>query len=364
MKNAFTMMVGSFRYTVFKAPHLMRDTLGIIAGAVKRHPVKYCLLTISLLLLAGLGVREHLSPLPSHRWNVRNLKEIDIHDPKEFSFAVFGNNRNSKFVFESLLILLDHDPDITFAVSLGDMVQTGDKERYRWFLQQNEKYLGIPLVTVMGNHERRGEGPGLYHAIFGPSYYSFNIGKNYFIVLDNSNRKRLDPEKKRWLVSELEKSQDGDSRIVFMHVPLYDPRGGSHQQGLPEKTSETLIELFRKYNVTHIFASHIQGHIEGKWRGIPFTITGGAGAGLRGYTSNHDFFHYLKVNIKSGSVHVEAKRVPFPLFEKMGSFSYATLLYFSSFLRFHGIETLLLLAAAGLAVAIFRGESRGAKMKH
>ena len=75
-----------------------------------------------------------------------------------------------------------------------------------------------------------------------------------------------------------------------MHVPPYDPRGGRHQHFLPEKASEKLIKLFRKYAVTHIFASHIHGYFEGKWGDIPFTITGGAGATLRGYEHRSIFF--------------------------------------------------------------------------
>ena len=353
----------STRFTVMKKFFFTKGKVAIIAETIKRNPVKICSLIICILLFAALEVWGHFSPLPAHQWNMINLKEIDVADPGNFSFAVFGDNRNSKYVFENLLRLIDHDPDIAFAVSLGDMVQKGEKERYRWLIQQVRNNLGIPLLTVMGNHERRGKGSDLYRVIFGPSYFSLKIGKNLFIVLDNSNGKGFDPGQEQWLMKELKKSGNCDTRNVFMHAPLYDPRGGSHHYCLPNKASEKLIKLFRKYNVTHIFVSHIHGYFEGKWEGIPFTITGGAGAELQGNGPDHDFFHYLKVHIKNGNVHVEVKRVPSPPYEQMSRFSYMAWLYLFSFFRFNGIQTLLLLVAAGLAIAIFRSELKGERIR-
>jgi len=193
----------------------------LILDTVRKYPVKLCFLLFCILLLSGFEVWEHFSLLPAHEWNTINLKEINVADPNNFSFAVFGDNRNSISVFENLLKLIDHDPDISFAINLGDMVYSGAKERYRCFLQQVRDNLAIPLLTAMGNHELRGKGRILYHDIFGPFYYSFQIGKNYFIVLDDVNQEGLDVQQRQWLEKELKKSRKYDVRIVFMHMPFY-----------------------------------------------------------------------------------------------------------------------------------------------
>jgi len=217
--------------------------------------------------------------------------------------------------------------------------------------------LAIPLPAGIGKHELRGKGRGLYHDLFGSFYYSFTMGKNYFIVLDDANGKGLDLKQKRWLERELTKSGNYGSRIVFMHVPLYDPRGENYHHCLPEKSAYNLINLFLKYRITHIFTSHIHGFFAGKWKGIPYAITGGAGGSLAGDNPDHYYFHFLKVHIKNGNMDVQVIRVPAPYYEHYGPLVYMAWVYISDFLRFYGIQTVLLLIAGGLALVIYRGES-------
>ncbi len=330
----------------------------IYASTIKRYPVKFCILGLCILLLLGFELRQYFDPLPAQQWNMNNLKKIHVFDPENFSFAAFGYNKNSKEVFENLLKLIDHDPEIAFAVSLGDMVQSGNKQRYRWFLKQVKANLSIALLTLIGNNELKGEGVGLYHDIFGPRYYAFGIGSSYFIVLDNAAGKELDSEQERWFIKELEKSRDWRSRIVFMHVPLYDPRGGDHYHWLAKGYSQRFMKLIKRYQVTHLFSSYIHGYYAGQWKGVPYTVTGGAGAELNGGDPAHDTFHYLKVNVRNGTVHVEERQIPCPPFEHMGPTGYTAWLYLSSFLRFHGVESFLLLIVGGLLMVFFRDESR------
>lgn len=338
------------------------ETIKIVpAYTVKRYPIESSLLILCILLLAGVGVWGRFSPLPARDWNTANLTEIKVADPNNFSFAVFGDNRNSSTVFENLLKLIDHDPDIAFAISLGDMVQDGEKERYLYFFNQVKRYLGLPLLTALGNHEIRGKGRQLYREIFGRFYYSFRIGGNYFIVLDDANGKGLTPKEKQWLEDELGKSQDCHIRIAFMHFPLYDPSGEGDHHSLPEKSAEDLAGVFLKHRISHIFASHIHGYFEGQWKGIPYTITGGAGAELERDDSGHYLFHFLKVHIRNGGVDVEVKHVPSPNYEWMGRSIYALWLYIHTFLRIHWIETALFLVAGGLVIVTCLSELRGIK---
>ena len=94
-----------------------------------------------------------------------------------------------------------------------------------------------------------------------------------------------------------------------MHIPPVDPREGKGYKCLPEKDGKDLLDLFKRYNVTHLFASHIHGYFSGAWEGVPYTITGGAGAGLHGTDPQHFFYHYIKVRVFSGKVETEVRQL-------------------------------------------------------
>jgi len=325
---------------------------------LKKHPIKTSLLILCIFLLLGYEMWIHFSPIPTSGWNIVNLKRINVSDRNHFSFAVFGDNRGSKYAFENLLKLIDHDQDITFGIDLGNMVSSGKVQRYDYLLKQVKNNLALPLLTAIGNHELYGKGRELYCEIFGPAYYSFQVGKNYFMVLDDADGKGLGREQRLWLEKELEKSLKYKTRIIFMHVPLNDPRGTSYHHCLAEESADDLINLFLRYRVTHVFASHIHGHFEGNLKGIPYTITGWSGLSLAGDRPDHSFFHFLKVRIKNGGVDVSVRNVLSPAYEKAGLLSYMASVYICDFLKFYGIETVLLLIAGGLVLTIYRSESR------
>jgi hypothetical protein len=92
-------------------------------------------------------------------------------------------------------------------------------------------------------------------------------------------------------------------------MPLFDPRGGTHRHSLSPESGHRLATLFKKYRVTHIFAGHIHGYFEGRWEGVPYTITAGAGAPLYGDDPRHFFYHYLKVAVTGDGVQVQVRRL-------------------------------------------------------
>ena len=55
-------------------------------------------------------------------------------------------------------------------------------------------------------------------------------------------------------------------RFLFMHIPLNKPEEEvKYYMCLPREAGDELLKLFKKYRVTHIFASHVHGYFEGKW---------------------------------------------------------------------------------------------------
>ena len=312
---------------------------------------KYIVIFFVLVLLFASGIKIHsaLTEPKISDWNYHQLQRID-HSKNEFSFAVFGDNKNSVKTFENLISKLNKE-DILFAIDDGDLVYDGEKEKFRFFLNQI-KNLNKPLLTVFGNHEAREKGRAVYYELFGPFYYSFSIGNSYFIVLDDSNERNLDAAQFAWLKNELKISQNYQNRFVFMHVPLYDPRPGIEHSLKDLDFAKKLNNLFDKYNVSMVFACHIHAYYNGIWNKTPYIITGGAGAELDGTNPKHYFYHYIKVSVDNDSVKYKVIKLKSPDFELLDRLTHDAWIYIYAFFAIHFIDTLLILALVYLGIYV------------
>ncbi len=305
---------------------------------LKNHSVHLIIASLFILGFVAFEIWDHYVPVSVQNRNQREISRIKV-DPANFSFAVFGDHKGHDACFEPLLRHVDHDKQIAFAIELGDLVRQGRRWFYRRLLNQVEKNLSIPFLAVIGNHDLY-RGSANYREIFGPTYTSFQIGQADFIFLNMSARFQFDKTQRQWLDNELQRSQASKLRFVFMHVPLFDPRGRPEfVKCLSEKDGKDLLDLCKRYNVTHLFASHIHGYFSGAWEGVPYTITGGAGAGLHGKDPQHFFHHYIKVHVSGDDVRMEVKHID----------DTARLMDLLSFARDYGPEWGLL---AGLIISL------------
>jgi len=296
---------------------------------------------IASLFILGFAVFEfwdHYIPSAVQDRNKSEISRIKV-NPADFYFAVFGDHKGHDACYEPLLHELDHDKQIAFAIEVGDLLREGRRWFYRRSLNQIEKNLSIPFLAVIGNNDLY-RGSANFRQIFGPTYYSFEIGPNYFIVLDTSARFLFDATQRQWLEAELQKSQASRVRLVFMHVPPFDPRGPGFVKCLSEKDGKDLLHLFRRYHVTHLFGAHIHGYFSGLKEGVPYTITGGAGGGLHGKDPKHFFHHYVKVHVSGDDVGLEVKRID----------KKARIMDLFSFMKDYGPEWGLF---AGLLISLF-----------
>ncbi|RJR41091.1 MAG: metallophosphoesterase [Deltaproteobacteria bacterium] len=279
-------------------------------GLFRRRQLWRFLLTLLILSWAAAAATGESAGFAYRDWNLRNLERIRALQPDPLTFAVLGDNRGNFPVFESLLRQMARDPSLKFAVHLGDMVDKGELEKYRPFFKSLKQYLQIPLLTVIGNHELAADPEGkLYTEIFGPRNYAFHLGSAYFIMFDDAAKSGPGEEQYRWLEAELQKGRGYKIRLVFLHTPLQDPRGGEHGHCLPPESSQKLAALFKKYQVSRVFAAHIHSFFEGRWDGVPYTITAGAGAKLYGADPQHFFYHYLKVTVDGDRVETQVQRL-------------------------------------------------------
>lgn len=320
-----------------------------ISKAVKGHPIRIGLAFTCILLFVGLKSWDYRAPLSVHDWNEKELTRIKVADPDDFTFAVLGDNKGNRSLFEPLLKDINHDLGIVFAIDVGDLVPSGERGLYRRFLKQVQENLTIPFLTAIGNHDLYRGSSNNYRNILGPTYYSFQLGHSYFIVLEATTEGGFNEEERQWLEEELKKANASKTRFAFMHVPPFDPRGNGFHKCLPERDRDDLLDLFRRNKMTHIFASHIHGYFSGVREGVPYSITGGAGGRLQGDDPKHFFHHYLKVHVHNGRAEVRVKRID----EKGG------LVRFFDFLRGYFPEAGFLLAAGILVGSLFLSVGRG-----
>ena len=268
-------------------------------------------------------------------WNTINLVHLlnaKANSKNGVTFAVLGDSQINIFVFKKILHAIDQDPDIQFVIHLGDLVHSGNEPAYLFILNLIQRNLHKPFLMVVGNHELRGGGLSLYKEFFGRDYFAFRLGKTCFFMANNAAND-LGPSQRLWLRKSLKEAQSCRLKLLFMHKPLFDPRKG-YEHSLPRDQARALLTSFRKYGVDHIFCAHVHGFFQGAWGGIPYTITGGAGARLYGKDPQHFFYHYLKVSLKEGELYQEVKGVHLPGFQGLERF-YGAFLKNLFFVRYH-----------------------------
>ncbi len=268
---------------------------------------------ILVILISGFIMYSIFSPVKinTRNFNTIELKKIQKNQDikKIFSFAVMGDNRDGNKVLEKIISKTNQDTQIKFLFNNGDLVPDG-------YINEFNKYLKIiqtsrkPFLSIIGNHEWPWyDGENNYEKFFGRRYFSFHYGNSEFIILDDSNEKNLGNEQEKWLIQKLKKSQSFIHRFVFMHVPLYDPRKGNYKKGHSLsnlKIAKKLNDIFDKYKVDMIFASHIHSYFKGEWQKTPYVITGGAGAPL----IKDGFNHFIKVSINGNKINYEIEKIP------------------------------------------------------
>ena len=240
----------------------------------KHNTRKLVLLLLCVFLFSVVQIWRATVPLGVSDWNGKAISRIITNDPKNFSFALFGDNKDGPVLFDAILHDIDQRKEVSFAIDMGDFVAVGGRKEIRGFLGELQDDLNIPLVTVIGNHDLHQGSTKNYREVFGNTYYRFSIGHNEFIVLDASDEAGSD--------AVLQEAQTADNRYIFMHIPPFDPRGKGFKKHL--RDGQSLIDLFRRYHVTHLFAGHIHGYFSGVWKGLAYWWRGKA-SGQRGSRS-------------------------------------------------------------------------------
>lgn len=160
-----------------------------------------------------------------------------------------------------------------YGLMLGDIVHE-DMSLYDNYLA-GLSTLGFPMFNVLGNHDNDPtaandvEGRRVFEEKIGPTYYSFNIGKQHFVVLDNLIMKArssdgslreydqgLTDEVWQWLQNDLSYVDTSTTLMIAVHSPMTKLKtGGSRNESIASHFTD-YTTLFAKYKAAHIWSGH------------------------------------------------------------------------------------------------------------
>ncbi|MBU0574013.1 MAG: metallophosphoesterase [Candidatus Margulisbacteria bacterium] len=229
--------------------------------------------------------------------------------PQEsFSFVVFGDNQGNDRVFNKIIDSINHDPYISFAVHVGDMVDSPTEKEYQHFLGLIKR-LNVKMFPTMGNHDAVYGGDKRFNKYFGRVYYSFDHKNSHFIVMDNSLKNSFGKKQFDWLITDLEKNKKVNT-FVFFHKPLYDPSGIFLDYIMSSReTAEKLMDVFKTYHVKYVFFGHIHGYARSVRAGTTYILSGGAGGPLHLPPALGGFYHYVKITVKGDKIKSEVIKI-------------------------------------------------------
>ncbi|MBR6655455.1 MAG: calcineurin-like phosphoesterase C-terminal domain-containing protein [Alistipes sp.] len=157
-----------------------------------------------------------------------------------------------------------------YGLMLGDIVHE-DMTLYNNYVA-GLKTLGFPMFNVLGNHDNDKtaktdvEGRRVFEEKLGPTYYSFNIGKLHFVVLDNlimnldenGELKKYDvqgltDEIWQWLQNDLQYVDRSTTLMVAAHSPMFKLINTNNRTA---QYREEYGDLFAKFAKVHVWTGH------------------------------------------------------------------------------------------------------------
>lgn len=163
------------------------------------------------------------------------------------------------------------------AISAGDNVfdRLNFYDKYKQVISQ----INVPFYHVIGNHDmdynnRSNElSASSYSAAFGPTHFSYNVGKIHYVVLKNvfyygysyKYIGYIDENQLQWLEKDLQRVKHGSTVVVSLHIPTV--YGESEKADTYATTlSNSLMNRSALYKVLAPYKTHIlAGHSHTQW---------------------------------------------------------------------------------------------------
>ena len=160
-----------------------------------------------------------------------------------------------------------------YAVVLGDIVHE-DMTLFDEYIKEGTSKMGFPVFNVIGNHDHDlkattdVEGARVFEEKFGPSNYSFNLGKIHYIVVDNMIMKEsenglngesagLRDDIMAWLKSDLSFVDKSTTIMICSHCPMFMYEESDRYKSA--KNGSSYASLLSGYKKVHAWAGHTHG---------------------------------------------------------------------------------------------------------
>ena len=170
-----------------------------------------------------------------------------------------------------------------YALTLGDMTWDlywiTNNYSFKEYLADAAAIKGVTVYHTIGNHDHSMYYMGDFDTVkdykenIGPTYYSFNIGKVHYVVLDDVECKNATPTKDdkgndcyvrdydkngrivadelTWLKKDLASVPNGTPLVVTMHIPFHNAKGN-----VQFTESSALLNVLKTYPEVHLFTAH------------------------------------------------------------------------------------------------------------
>ena len=172
----------------------------------------------------------------------------------------------------------EHKSEKMYAIALGDM--TWDLYWYsksysfpEYLEDMNSRVSGIQIFHTMGNHDNDYktlndfDAATQYVANIAPTYYSFNIGKIHFVVLDDIDCSTYDgttsrnyvkditSEQLEWLRKDISYISKDTPVVLSTHAQIFYPSGTGFKVSINNDDAKSLLSILNGYTV-HIVTGH------------------------------------------------------------------------------------------------------------
>ncbi|MCI1640821.1 MAG: calcineurin-like phosphoesterase family protein [Bacteroidales bacterium] len=215
-----------------------------------------------------------LSKVQNDKFTLFVLGDIHLADRNE--------DRNQFFKFTDDLndYMTSHSGTKMYGITLGDM--TWDLYWYsnsyyfpQYLRDINSQIKDLEIFHTMGNHDNDMDAAGDFNTAtkyvrdIAPTYYSFNIGKIHFIVLDDiyctndgtgsrTYKKTMTGEELDWIKKDLSYVSTSTPIVVTTHAPIFSPSSATTFKYDLTNTTDLLNE-FANYKV-HFITGHVHAN--------------------------------------------------------------------------------------------------------
>lgn len=178
-------------------------------------------------------------------------------------FAVFSDVHEDYDAMVDALNDINRKKEAAFVIVNGDVTNAGLSQEFEWYASTIPSS-GIPVITVIGNHDCLANGLLIYKRMFGPYNRSFVTGDYKFILFNNiiweNNLTSPDYE---WLREELAGERHN---IIMSHMPPITSDIGALHRIVYNSIADSTNTMMAIHSSAHRYSEY-------DYYGIPSLIT-------------------------------------------------------------------------------------------